>query len=73
LGRAVDVVWSLQGQWMKSWYWMVLGLHLMFTASVVVAQQTEDSDPAADKTVDCSISVEDMERFRRTRQLNKNC
>ncbi len=52
---------------------MVLGLHLMFTASVVVAQQTEDSDPAADKTVDCRISVEDMERFRRTRQLNKNC
>jgi hypothetical protein len=58
---------------MKNWYWMALGLHLACTASVVVAQQTEQPDQPAERTLDCRISVEDMERFRRTRQLNKNC
>ena len=58
---------------MKPCSWLAIAVMLSLWASGVVAQQTEDSDPAADKTVDCRISVEDMERFRRTRQLNKNC
>ena len=58
---------------MKSWSWLAFGLLLAVWASGVVAQQAEEPDPPADRTEECRIGVDEMERFRRSRRLSKSC
>ena len=58
---------------MKPWSWLAFGLLLAVWASGVVAQQAEEPDPPADRAEDCRIGVDEMEQFRRSRQLTKSC
>ena len=58
---------------MKPWSWLVIGLLLAVWGSGVVAQQAEEPDPPSDRTEECRIGVDEMERFRRSRRLTKSC
>ena len=58
---------------MKPWSWLGFGLLLVVWAFGVVAQQVEEPDPPVDRTEDCRIGVDEMERFRRSRRLTKSC
>ena len=66
---------ELEGEkeFMKPWSWLVIGLLLAVWPSGVVAQQAEEPDPPADRAEDCRIGVDEMEQFRRSRQLTKSC
>ena len=58
---------------MKPWSWLVIGLLLVVWPFGVVAQQAEEPDPPADRAEECRIGVDEMEQFRRSRQLTKSC
>ena len=58
---------------MKPWSWLAIGLLLAVWASGAVAQQAEEPDPPVDRTEECRIGIDEMERFRRSRRLTKSC
>ena len=58
---------------MRPWSWLAIGLLLAVWASGVVAQQAEETDPPIDRTEEFRIGVDEMEQFRRSRQLTKSC
>ena len=60
-------------EFMKPWSWLVIGLLLAVWPSGVLAQQAEEPDLPADRAEECRIGVDEMEQFRRSRQLTKSC
>ena len=58
---------------MNRWWRLAMGVLLALWAQGAVAQPAEEPDQPAERAVDCRIDVDEMERFRRTRQLTKNC
>ena len=66
---------ELEGEteFMKPCSWLAIGLLLAVWPSGVVAQQAEEPDPPADRAEECRIGVDEMEQFRRSRQLTKSC